>query len=103
MIDKLSEILTKNYAALGWRLHKLEHLKCADWSGNIVRGILSCPCGGREYFTTMVSKAALKKPEVLAVHILNNTASRSHIERDVAEGRLPAMNIDKHCFKGVLV
>ena len=103
MIDKLSEILTQNYATLGWQLHKLEHLECADWSGDVIQGMLNCPCGGREYFTTMVSKAALKEPEVLAVYILNNTASRLHLERDVAEGKLSAMDIDKHCFKGVLV
>lgn len=102
--DAIRAILERNYEALGWRLGKLELLE-SEALGSILRGIIQCPCGGTEYFSTIIDPARFTREQsrAIASTIMSGTASPGHLKRDVAEGKLPAMDIDKHAFNGVLL
>lgn len=39
----------------------------------------------------------------LATDILRGTASKAHLQKDIDDGTLPSMDVEKHCFSGVLV
>ncbi len=99
-VEVLGEILARNYSALGWKLNELERLPSPGdrW---VLRGKITCPCGGMEYFNMLCSEDMCEVD--LAREILRRTASRKHLQQDVDRGVLPAMEIDKHCFDEVLL
>ena len=104
-LEKLNALLAHNYEAIGWKLIRNELFR-PEHHGVVMRGQIQCPCGGQEYFSMLVDEVSFLEAgalERLAVHILNSTASRRHLESDVAEGLLPALDVDKHSFKGVLL
>ena len=105
VLEKVRAILDANYKALGWKLCELELTNSELIFGQIMQGTIVCPCGGREYFCVVVdeSKFVAGAERDIATSILANTASPRHLQKDVTEGRLAAMDIDKHAFKGVLI
>lgn len=107
-IEELKPILARNYAALGFELISLKTCKYPhDWK-QYIQGQIRCPCGGIEHFSFMLTDEELvftkaNLAEQMAIRILTQSASKEHLEQDVKDGTLPPFDIDKHCFKGILV
>ncbi len=101
---RLKKLLKQNYKALGFTLEGFEVFD--DDSGDVVRGYITCPCGGQECFAVKIEHGDeyfLPSAEQVAIRILSRTASREHLLEDVENGTLPAMDVDKHCFNGKLI
>lgn len=103
-IAEVRTILERNFTAIGWRLDSFEVQK-GPWSDyDHIRGGLTCPCGGKEYFHALIENV-LEEPqqERWCDVLLATVASKHHLEQDVAEGKLPAFAIEKHIYGGTLL
>lgn len=107
-IDKLRPVLERNYAAINFKLEKLEYLDVPENVLPLMRGKIVCPCGGVEYFSQFLDMEHMSKMQCdpikqWAHSILRFTASRSHIEEDVRKGTLPASALDGSFYQGVVL
>jgi hypothetical protein len=100
VLENLEGLLSRNYQALGFTMFDFQYRW--DEAHNVYHGTarLLCPCGGVEFlnFVTDVSEDNLY---AVAENILSTTASREHLEKDVADGLLPPFDIDRHIFVGL--
>lgn len=107
LVDALKPILERNFAALGFNLQELRISSRTSFDTYVMQGLILCPCGGTEAFSIMLMDSPVVDESVLvtnmAKNILYGTASRKHLEKDIADGTLPPFDIDKHIFKGELI
>jgi hypothetical protein len=103
--NELKLILKRNYAALGFELLELRITE--EGYETYLRGMILCPCGATEYFAALLDPSKIEYDaaylQYLAKVTLQDTTSITHLRKDVEEGLLPALDIDKHAFKGVLL
>jgi len=92
------ELLARNYSALGFELLELEIVPREQDDQHLVTGKILCPCGGTEYFSFKGSLTDDTYRDV-ARGVLLNTASREHLEADIAAGTLSPFDLEGHVFK----
>lgn len=100
---RLEQLLARNYTALGFHLVEFRTVTVSDERAKYVQGEIRCPCGRHEMFSLRLENASKVSEDELAVQILSGTASRSHLQKDVEDGTLPYLDINKHCFTGTLL
>jgi hypothetical protein len=102
------ELLARNYAALGFELLDLEYLSVSPFLHRepigdemVIRGKILCPCGGIEVFA-FVGDVSEVNHQKFAFRTLSATASREHLEADIAAGLLSPFDLEGHIFKELI-